>query len=101
MFCSTAMLLAATKYYVRTAPRHPASDSRVRNKLRTRHRFDFSLKQIFFIAEKQPKIVSHPTHYTMLCLKPCATRLQGVYLPVSVSVYKFDFFLKESSGSKA
>jgi len=36
MFCSTAMLPAATKHLVRTAPRHPASDSRVRNKLHTR-----------------------------------------------------------------
>lgn len=36
MFCSTAMLPAATKHLVRAAPRHPASDSRVRNKLRIR-----------------------------------------------------------------
>jgi len=36
MFCSTAILPAATKHLVRTAPRHPASDSRGRNKLRTR-----------------------------------------------------------------
>lgn len=53
------------------------------------------------MAEKGQKIVSHPTQYTLLCLKPLLARLQGVYTLMYEMVYKRVFLCVKASRGEA
>ena len=62
----------------------PASASPPRNKLRARSPLMFPVLSIsLLVAEKDQKIVSHLTHYTVLLPKPCPARLCGATPPLS------------------